>query len=166
MLVSTRRLRCSRSPPNCVVSIPEQNARSGAGQDDAADLAVAREAAERVRQLDPQVDRERVSLLGPPQGDEGDLVVALDRQETGHAATLSPPRPRVEPSAGQAAAAPALAFGVAPAAGWPSLSGLERRTVRGELRLETTAHEHSGIVIPCEDKSSSTVPESARSRPR
>jgi hypothetical protein len=49
-----------------------------AGEDDRADIVVLTEGAERIRQLDPQVDGERVPLLGPLQRDDGDLVLALE----------------------------------------------------------------------------------------
>ncbi len=40
--------------------------------------------AERVGELDPQVDRQRVALLGPAQRDDGDVVGVLDRKQARH----------------------------------------------------------------------------------
>ena len=57
---------------------------AGAGEHDAPDAVVAAEALEGVRQLDPQVDRQRVALLRPLQRDQRDPVVQLYREQAGH----------------------------------------------------------------------------------
>jgi hypothetical protein len=63
---------------------PGAERRPGPRQDDAPDPGVVAEAAESLGELDPQLDRERVALLGALQGDERHLAVALDRQQLGH----------------------------------------------------------------------------------
>ena len=68
---------------------PGAECGAGARQHDAAHLVVAGEAAEGVGELQPQLDRERVSLLGAAQRDERDLLVTLDRQQPGHGGMLS-----------------------------------------------------------------------------
>ena len=77
MLVSTRRSLCSRSPPNWVVSMPEQKAGGAPVSDDRADVGVVAERAEGLGQLHPQVDRESVPLLGALQRDHRDVLSAL-----------------------------------------------------------------------------------------
>ena len=72
---------CSRSPPNCVVSMPAQKAVPGARSARRSRPSRRREPLERVGQLDPQVDRERVPLLRPLERDDRDVVVLLYRQQ-------------------------------------------------------------------------------------
>ena len=79
VLVSTSRSRLSRSPPNWLVSMPEQKALPAPVSTTQPTVVVGRERAERLGELGPQLDRERVALLRPLQGDERDLVAALDR---------------------------------------------------------------------------------------
>ena len=62
---------------------------AGAREHDTADVSVAGQVGEGLGELEPQFDRQRVSLLGAAQGDERDLVVALDRQQSGHGRMLS-----------------------------------------------------------------------------
>ena len=72
---------------------PGAEGGSGSREHDAADPAVGGEVAEGVGELDPQLDRERVSLLGAAQRDERDLLVTLNRQQPGHAGMLPMRRP-------------------------------------------------------------------------
>ncbi len=58
--------------------------RPGAGEGDAADPVVVAERTERVGELDAQLDRERVALIGTLQGEHRDRLAPLDREQAGH----------------------------------------------------------------------------------
>ena len=63
---------------------PRAEGRPGAGQHDAADAVVLAEAGECLAELDPQVDRQRVALLGALQGDKRHVLAAFDREQARH----------------------------------------------------------------------------------
>ena len=84
MLDSTNRSLFARSPPNCVVSMPEQNALPAPVRTAQPTSSSSAEAAERVGELEAQVDRQRVALLRPLQRDQRDALVQLERQQAGH----------------------------------------------------------------------------------
>ena len=75
-LLSTSARRFSASPPNWVVSIPEQKAGGAPVIDHGADL-LAVDLAERLGDRPAQLDRQRVALLGPVQRQRQDAVGEL-----------------------------------------------------------------------------------------
>jgi hypothetical protein len=71
--------------------------RSGAGQHDASDAVVLAEVLEGLAQLDPEVDRQRVALLRPLQGDKRYFVAAFDREQARHRGDVDGRRHKVSP---------------------------------------------------------------------
>ena len=64
--------------------MPEQKAVPAPVRTMQATPSSLRQPRERVRQLDAQVDRQRVALLRALQRDDGDVAVRLDRQQSRH----------------------------------------------------------------------------------
>ena len=89
--VSTNRRLCSASPPNSVTSMPAQKAGPRPGEDDAADARGPRPAPLKASASSSRRSIESaLRFSGPLQGDQRHLVAPLDRQQAGHAPTLTP----------------------------------------------------------------------------